>query len=68
MMVPLLRKKESVNLGGPFAGANVVVSRIVVSMTEGTYVATGKRDEGTVEGSAVGKESSDSPLGPAYGV
>lgn len=68
MMVPLLRKKESVNLDRPSAGANVVVSRIVVSMTKGTYAATGKRDEGTVEGFAVGKESSDSPLGPAYGV
>lgn len=65
----VLRKKKNRLISAVrSAGANVVVSRIVVSMTKGMYVATGKRDEGTVEGSVVGKESSDSPLGPAHGV
>jgi len=48
-MVLLLRKKDSVNFDRPFAGVDVVVSRIVVSTTRGMYVATGKQDEGTVE-------------------
>jgi len=65
----VLRKKKKNRLISAVrsAGANVV-SRIVVTTTKGMYVAAGKRDEGTVEGSVVGKESSDSPLGPAHGV
>lgn len=72
-MVPLLRKRESVNLGPPSVLAGASGSSKSHCCFNNERDVQRLRDaesgtRGTVEGSAVGKESSDSPLGPAHGV